>query len=135
VSIRANNNPDNNADNLRINDQTPADFSEDDEESDEKNALNKQTLLEWVTVADFTKEISLTTISGHKFKLDEEEMNAMIGNEGILKICKVMMYKIGLTYKRMEIFFKELREEFKENTATTLGGLRKDLALVNEAIS
>jgi len=88
-----------------------------------------------VTVADFTKEISLTNISGHKFKLDEEEMNAMIGNEGILKICKVMMYKIGLTYKRMEIFFKELREEFKENTAMTLGGLRKDLALVNEAIS
>lgn len=58
----------------------------------------------------------------------------MIGTEGILKICKTMMYKIGLTYKRMDIYFKELREEFKKDTGLTLGGLRKDLDLVNEVI-
>jgi hypothetical protein len=46
-----------------------------------------------------------------------------------------MMYKIGLTYKRMEIFAKDLRDEFKENTATKIGGLRKDLDCVNEVIS
>ena len=45
-----------------------------------------------------------------------------------------MMYKIGLTYKRMDIYFKELRDEFKQNTAMTLGGLRKDLLQVNEVI-
>lgn len=55
--------------------------------------------------------------------------------EQILKIVKVMMYKIGLTYKRMEIFAKDLREEFKDNTEITLGGLRNDLTLVNEVIS
>ena len=58
----------------------------------------------------------------------------MIGIEGVLKICKVMMYKIGLTYKRMDIYFNDLRNEFRADTQTTLGGLRKDLSLVNEVI-
>jgi len=40
-------------------------------------------------VADFSKDLSLTSITNHKFKLDAEELNAMIGTEGILKICKV----------------------------------------------
>lgn len=45
-----------------------------------------------------------------------------------------MMYKIGLTYKRMDIYFNELREEFKANGNKLLGGLRKDLEHVNEGI-
>jgi len=52
-------------------------------------AINKQALLEWVTYADFAKEISLIKISNHKFKLEPEEIDAHIGNEGILKIIKV----------------------------------------------
>ena len=78
--------------------------------------------------------MQLHKLANHKFKLDDDEMNAMITTEGILKICKTMMYKIGLTYKRMDIYFKELREEFKKDTGLTLGGLRKDLDLVNEVI-
>jgi hypothetical protein len=39
-------------------DHTPAEFSDDEENDDPAfNALNKQTLLEWLTVADFTQEI------------------------------------------------------------------------------
>ena len=45
-----------------------------------------------------------------------------------------MMYKIGLTYKRMDIYFEELREEFKKDANKLLGGLRKDLEHVNEGI-
>ena len=46
-----------------------------------------------------------------------------------------MMYKIGLTYKRMDIYFEELKEEFKKDSSKLLGGLRKDLEHVNEGIS
>ena len=46
-----------------------------------------------------------------------------------------MMYKVGLTYKRMDIYFNDLRNEFKDNTALALGGIRKDLSHVNELIS
>lgn len=81
------------------------------------------------------KEVQLHKIADHKFKLDEDETNAMISTEGILKICKVMMYKIGLTYKRMDIYFSDLRNEFKKDTGIVLGGLRKDLDCVNEVIS
>ena len=45
-----------------------------------------------------------------------------------------MLYKVGLTYKRMDIYMNELREEFKANTTKILGGLRKDLDVVNEGI-
>ena len=120
-------------DNLKTT-RNPADYSDDDDEDPRAKELNKQALLEWITVADFTKEINLNKLAAHKFRLDDDEMNAMIGTEGILKICKVMMYKIGLTYKRMDIYFKELRDEFKKDTGLTLGGLRKDLDLVNEVI-
>lgn len=50
----------------------PADLSDDDDEDEDpaKDAFNKQALLEWLTVADFTGEMSLTTIASHKFKLD-----------------------------------------------------------------
>lgn len=73
-------------------DAPPAEFSDDEEDGEDdpaKAALNKQALLEWLTVADFTGEMSLTNISNHKFKLDEAELTAMISTEGILKICKV----------------------------------------------
>ena len=43
-------------------DDDPADFS-DEEQDEEAKAINKQALLEWVTVADFTKEMSLSKIS------------------------------------------------------------------------
>ena len=45
-----------------------------DEDNPEILAASKKDLLEWVTEADFAKEISLTTISSHKFKLDNEEV-------------------------------------------------------------
>lgn len=45
-----------------------------------------------------------------------------------------MMYKIGLTYKRMDIYFNELRQDFKKDSKKHLGGLRKDLEHVNEGI-
>lgn len=75
--------------------------------------MNKEKLLSWVLETDFAKEIQLHKIAEHKYKLDEDEINAMIGTEGILKICKVMCYKIGVTYKRMDILFNDLRLEFK----------------------
>ena len=69
----------------------PADFSDDEDENPTNVALNKQALLEWLTIADFTQEISLTKIIGHKFKLDQEELTTLplVGIEGVLKICKV----------------------------------------------
>ena len=45
-----------------------------------------------------------------------------------------MIYKVGLTYKRMDILFDELRKEFKETSNKHLGGLRKDLDQVHEGI-
>ena len=114
--------------------ETPAEFSDDDDDHPRNKALNKQALLEWVTVADFTKEISLTKIAHHKYKLEPEEIQASLGSEEILKICKVIMYKLGLTYKRMDIYFNELREEFKKDNKDSLGKIRKDIDLVNEVI-
>ena len=107
---------------------------DDDDDAPHMVARHKQQLLAWLTEADFSKDMQLQKIADHKFKLDVEEENALIDTEGILKICKVMCYKIGMTYKRMDILFNDLRDEFKQNTQTTLGGLRKDLAHVNEVI-
>ena len=44
------------------------------------------------------------------------------------------MYKLGLTYKRMDIYFNELRDEFKKDNKSSLGKIRKDIDLVNEVV-
>lgn len=49
-----------------------------------------------------------------------------MGNEGIYKICKVLLYKVGLTYKRQEVFRDELREEMRANA------LKSDESVKNE---
>ena len=69
--------------------EVPPDYSEEEDEDPANIALNKQALLEWLTVADFTQEMSLTKFAQHKFRLDEEEVEAKMGNLGILKICKM----------------------------------------------
>ena len=122
-----------------VDDGMPDAFSDDDGEGDDEEdpryaAVNKHKLLEWITAADFSKEFQLHKISEHKFKLDQDEENAMIGTDGILKICKVMMYKIGLTYKRMDIKFNDLREEFKTDQKLSCNALRKDFSHINEVI-
>ena len=59
---------------------------------------------------------------------------ALLDRSNYGSLLNRIMYKLGLTYKRMDIYFNELREEFKEGTAKALGGLRKDLSAVNEGI-
>ena len=68
----------------------PADFSDSSEEDNPAaDQLNKQALLEWLTIADFTKEISLMKLAQHKYKLDPEERDMMLDTQQLLKIIKV----------------------------------------------
>ena len=54
-----------------------------------------------MTKADFTGELNMAELANHKFKIDADEAAQIHGGaDGVLKICKVLMYKIGLTYKR-----------------------------------
>jgi len=46
-------------------------------------------LLEWITEADFTKEVSLVSLGDHPFKLDEQEEKEEITNERLIKIIKM----------------------------------------------
>lgn len=59
-------------------------------ELEERKKRNKKVLLEWITNADFTKEISLFSLSDHPVQLDndEEEMGELSQTQ-ILKIIKV----------------------------------------------
>ena len=57
-----------------------------------------------MTEADFTGDVSLTKLAKHRFKLDDDEQEVAFTIEQVLKILKVMMYKIGICYKRQEVF-------------------------------
>ena len=58
----------------------------------------------------------------------------MIDTYGILKICKVLAYKVGLTYKRMDIYFNDLRKEFKKDTELATKSFGKELSQINEMV-
>ena len=49
------------------------DLDSDEEQDPAVAQLHKQELLNWVTQADFTGELSLTQLANHKFRLDPEE--------------------------------------------------------------
>lgn len=115
-------------------DINPDDSDEDEEEDAEAMEHHRRELLEWVVKADFSKEFSLAKITNHPFKLDQEEFAATMGNEGIYKICKVLLYKVGLTYKRMEVFRDELREEIKTSAAKSDESVKNDLEQINQLI-
>ena len=58
----------------------------------------------------------------------------MIDVDQILKIVKVLMYKIGLGYKRQEIFKGELVELIKESQEMGIKKVEKEINSVNEAV-
>ena len=66
-----------------------SDLDEDEEKQRLREKLNKKHLLEWVTEADFTKEISLVKLSDHPFKLDEAEEADLMNFHRILKVVKM----------------------------------------------
>ena len=78
----------------------------------------------------------MAELASHKFKIDPDEAAQIHGGaDGILKICKVLMYKIGLTYKRQEIFKNELREEIAQASKENVKLFKNDLDNVNETIN
>ena len=70
-------------------DQEAESSGAEDTDDPVKNAIYKEQILKWVVEADFSKEISLTEIARHKFKLEQDEATELINNEGIFKIIKV----------------------------------------------
>ena len=110
-------------------------YDSDYEENEQNIKDNKQKLLDWVVDADFTKDLSLANMANHKFRLDSEEVNSIHGSEGILKICKVLMYKIGLSYKRQEIFKSELTEEIAKIGQNNNNKFRADMDSLQSSIA
>ena len=62
---------------------------------------NKQLLLQWVTDADFCNDFNLRQLADHPFEVEPAEVS--IQHDSLLKIVKVLAYKIGLGYKRMDL--------------------------------
>lgn len=50
----------------------------------------------------------MAKITQNRFKLDADEMDSIKNFEDMAKIVKVLVYKIGLTYKRQDLFREEL---------------------------
>ena len=97
-------------------------------------ASHKRKLLEWITQQDMLKEFSLTKITQHRFKIDAEEMQFIHSFEHVAKLFKVLMYKIGLAYKRQDLFREELEQKIVESQKTSLAGVMNDISCVNQCI-
>lgn len=70
-------------------------------------------MLEWVTEADFAKEFNLVQLADHPFMLDEDEETQILGQSKLLKLIKILAYKVGLSFKRTDIFKAEVLTEIK----------------------
>lgn len=56
------------------------------------------------------------SLAQHRFRLDQDEMNELTSFEHVSKVIKVLMYKIGLTYKRQDLYRQELLDKIEESS-------------------
>lgn len=62
-------------------------------------------------------------------------MNELKTFEHVAKVIKVLIYKIGLTYKRQDLFREELLEKVAENSKVSFDQVQKDINCVNQVIA
>jgi len=56
----------------------------------------------------------------------------MMGTSGIMKCIKVLMYKVGLVYKRQEIYRDEIMKDFNNSKMDTVQAVSKETDSVKE---
>jgi hypothetical protein len=88
-------------------DRYDSDESENSDRLIQRHLTNKRYLLEWITEADFCKEFNLKELALHPFQMDDEN-EQQLGLQELFKIMKVMVYKIGLAYKRQDYSQQEV---------------------------
>ena len=77
-------------------------------------------VLNYLLGLDFSKHINLMELIKYEnFELTKEEDNSMVQNEEILKVIKMLMYRIGIQDERHNMELKELkaRSDIKLNEA------------------
>ena len=62
-------------------------------------------------------------------------MNELKSFEHVAKVVKVLIYKIGLTYKRQDLFRQELLDKIVETSRTSLNQVQNDINCVNQVIA
>jgi len=92
----------------------------EDEDNPEVQKKYRHQLLQWVVDADFSQEFSLQRITEHKFRVDYDEAAELKSFDHVAKLMKVLVYKIGLSYKRQELFREELLQKISESQKTSL---------------
>jgi hypothetical protein len=92
----------------------------EDEDNPEVQKKYRNQLLQWVVDADFSQEFSLQKITEHKFRVDYDEAAELKSFDHVAKLMKVLVYKIGLSYKRQELFREELLQKMAESQKTSL---------------
>ena len=71
----------------------------------------------------------------HRFRLDPDEISELKTFEHVAKVIKVLIYKIGLTYKRQDLFRQELLDFVAENGKASYDQVQKDINCVNQVIA
>lgn len=74
------------------------------------------------------------SLAQHRFRLDQDEMNELTSFEHVSKVIKVLMYKIGLTYKRQDLYRQELLDKIEESSKEQLEVVQKDIYSLNQTM-
>lgn len=96
--------------------------SEDSRQVKQRDSVNKQLLLSYITEADFCQDFDLFELASHPFELDPRE--PQLQQKDILRLFKVMYYKIGLSFKRMDLLHSQLAQQLSR--LDTLYSLKGD---------
>jgi len=67
-----------------------------------------------VTQTDFRNEFNLARLARHPQKLDEEGDKDLKSHSAILRILKILVYKIGLSFERQDILTEQLNTKIKK---------------------
>jgi hypothetical protein len=115
-----------------VNDEYAAEIELDSKEALEIAQKQKQHIFEWLGEADFTEDFDLLKVGMHPFKMSELESN--LRGEALIKLIKVAYYKIGMVYKRQDLYKQELLEKVKDIESTVTSKNSAKISAVESSI-
>eukprot|EP00347_Sterkiella_histriomuscorum_P004867 403358786 len=100
----------------------------------EKQEFHKREMFELLVKLDFSEEISIKKLIDLPFKVTDQDEELALNQLNLIKLIKIILYKLGLTYKRQDYFKKEAIQETEEKMQQYKNQLKMSFNEMNEFI-
>mmetsp|Transcript_681 Transcript_681/g.735 ORF Transcript_681/g.735 Transcript_681/m.735 type:complete len:110 (+) Transcript_681:1641-1970(+) len=91
-------------------------------------------MFEMLVDMDLTGDVTVKKLLEIPYEVDGEDEDLNLTMQGFLKVIKMLMYKLGLTYKRQDYFKVDLLEQMEKKHQEHKAQTQHSIKEINEFI-